>query len=187
MAIDKIQSESINLADNFAFTGTVTGAGGANTPNFFAYFGSLVNPSNDTNVVAAYNTEVFDVGGCYNNTSGTVTLNGISTPAYSFAPNVAGKYFIYAQVRFGSDSSRPAFDQAQMRIRKNDGNCANQLLSTYSAYNFDAFNLPLSTVVEANGTSDTFKVDYYMSVETGTIEIYSSITQTYFFAYKIIE
>ena len=27
MAIDKIQSESINLADNFAFSGTVTGAG----------------------------------------------------------------------------------------------------------------------------------------------------------------
>ena len=34
MAIDKIQSESINLADNFAFTGTVTGAGGVNTPAF---------------------------------------------------------------------------------------------------------------------------------------------------------
>ena len=28
MAIDKIQAESINLADTFAFTGTVTGAGG---------------------------------------------------------------------------------------------------------------------------------------------------------------
>ena len=27
MAISKIQSESINLADTFAFTGTVTGAG----------------------------------------------------------------------------------------------------------------------------------------------------------------
>ena len=35
MAIDKIQSESINLADTFAFTGTVTGAGGTNTPIFF--------------------------------------------------------------------------------------------------------------------------------------------------------
>ena len=34
MAIDKIQSESINLADNFAFTGTVTGASGNNTPSF---------------------------------------------------------------------------------------------------------------------------------------------------------
>ena len=32
MAIDKIQSESINLADNFSFTGTVTGAGESNTP-----------------------------------------------------------------------------------------------------------------------------------------------------------
>jgi|5B_taG_2_1085324.scaffolds.fasta_scaffold92142_2 hypothetical protein len=28
MALSKIQSESLNLADNFAFTGTVTGAGG---------------------------------------------------------------------------------------------------------------------------------------------------------------
>jgi len=28
MAIDKIQAESINLADTFAFTGTVSGAGG---------------------------------------------------------------------------------------------------------------------------------------------------------------
>ena len=28
MAIDKIQAESINLGDTFAFTGTVTGAGG---------------------------------------------------------------------------------------------------------------------------------------------------------------
>ena len=28
MPISKMQSESVNLADNFAFTGTVTGAGG---------------------------------------------------------------------------------------------------------------------------------------------------------------
>ena len=37
MAITKIQSESLNLADTYAFTGTVTGAGGANTPAFQAY------------------------------------------------------------------------------------------------------------------------------------------------------
>ena len=34
MAITKIQSESLNLADTYAFTGTVTGAGGVNTPAF---------------------------------------------------------------------------------------------------------------------------------------------------------
>ncbi len=35
MAIDKIQSESINLADNFAFTGTVTGAGGLSNASYW--------------------------------------------------------------------------------------------------------------------------------------------------------
>ena len=36
MAITKLQAEALNLADTFAFTGTVTGAGGANTPAFAA-------------------------------------------------------------------------------------------------------------------------------------------------------
>jgi len=36
MAITKIQSESLNLADTYAFTGTVTGAGESNSPNFHA-------------------------------------------------------------------------------------------------------------------------------------------------------
>ena len=47
MAIDKVTSASIttdavgptqlNEASNYAFTGTVTGAGGVNTPAFLAY------------------------------------------------------------------------------------------------------------------------------------------------------
>ena len=36
MAITKIQSESLNLADTYAFTGTVTGAGFTND-EFFEY------------------------------------------------------------------------------------------------------------------------------------------------------
>jgi hypothetical protein len=32
MALIKVQSEGINLADDFTFTGTVAGAGGVNTP-----------------------------------------------------------------------------------------------------------------------------------------------------------
>ena len=34
MAITKLQAEALNLADTYAFTGTVTGAGGDNTPFF---------------------------------------------------------------------------------------------------------------------------------------------------------
>ena len=62
MAIDKIQSESINLADTFAFTGTVTGAGGVNTPMFSARLGSnssSISQNTTTKVVCA--TEEFDM------------------------------------------------------------------------------------------------------------------------------
>ena len=60
MAIDKIQSESINLADNFAFTGTVTGAGGVNTPNFKVSNSGNTSCANGTFVKLSADTETFD-------------------------------------------------------------------------------------------------------------------------------
>ena len=107
MAINKIESESINLADNFAFTGTVTGAGGVNTPAFLAYNGSARNPSDATTTDLQIDTEVFDTASCFN------------TSTYTFTPNVAGKYLLFAAIRVGSDTSRPAFIEMQARIRKN--------------------------------------------------------------------
>ena len=60
MAIDKIQSESINLADNFAFTGTVSGAGGVNTPNFKVSNSGNTSCANGTFVKLSADTETFD-------------------------------------------------------------------------------------------------------------------------------
>ena len=60
MAIDKIQSESINLADNFSFTGTVTGAGGDNKPTFFAYRSSNQSINDDTATRINFDAELFD-------------------------------------------------------------------------------------------------------------------------------
>ena len=71
-------------------------SGGAitNTPAFRAGLTSdQGNIANNTLTVIQINSKDFDTGVCYNNTGSTVTLNGISTPAYSFAPNIAGKYF----------------------------------------------------------------------------------------------
>tara|TARA_R100001082_G_scaffold51144_1_gene27792 strand:- start:196 stop:729 length:534 start_codon:yes stop_codon:yes gene_type:complete len=73
MAIDKIQSESINLADNFAFTGTVTGAGGTNTPAFMARLSSSQTLANDTHTTVVFQTEDFDVGSDYDNSTGIFT------------------------------------------------------------------------------------------------------------------
>jgi len=51
-------------------------------------------------------TENFDTNGCFNNTGSTVTLNGISTPAYAFAPNVAGYYQVNAHINCTLASSQ---------------------------------------------------------------------------------
>jgi hypothetical protein len=90
MAIDKIQSESINLADTFAFTGTVTGAGGVNTPSFEARLASnMTGLFAGTNTLVTLDTEKFDIGSCFNNTTSSTTLNGLTAPAHSFTPNVS--------------------------------------------------------------------------------------------------
>lgn len=84
MPLSKIEQSSVNSG--------VAGTG----PAFSC------NPSSDTTISSATSTVIvndvkeYDVGGCYNNTGSTVTLNGISVPAYSFAPNVAGYYLFTA-------------------------------------------------------------------------------------------
>ena len=102
MAIDKIQSESINLADNFDFTGTVTGAGGVNTPAFFARKGSNQTVSNATHTLITYDVEDLDSDGKF--------------ASNKFTPTVAGWYQIGCRFRFDS-----ATDSAysQISIRKN--------------------------------------------------------------------
>ena len=58
MAITKIQSESLNLADDFAFTGTITGAGGGN------YSAHAFDTYNYTTVVGGTTTHDYvDIAG----------------------------------------------------------------------------------------------------------------------------
>ena len=86
MAITKLQAEALNLADTYAFTGTVTGAGGVNTPAFQAYLNSDQNVSSGTQTKVACANVRFDTASCYD------------TSNYRFTPNVAGKYFVYGKV-----------------------------------------------------------------------------------------
>jgi len=152
----------------------ITFANFGNAPAFLAYSGSNQTPTDEVDTTVQFNTEAFDIGSCYN------------TSTYTFTPNVAGKYLLFSSVRVGSDTSRPAFIQMQSRIRKNGGNCANQLLSSYTQSNLDAFNIPITTIVEANGTTDAFLVDTYLDVDAGTITITSGQHQTYFGGYRLI-
>ena len=74
MAISKIQSESLNLADTFAFTGTVTGAGESNTPLVYAYSaGTNTTVADATNTKITLATEVIDSENLFADSRFTVT------------------------------------------------------------------------------------------------------------------
>ena len=97
MALSKIQAESMNLADTYAFTGTVSGAGGVNTPAFYAVMSgsNQTGMSPNTNTKVQFSSEVYDSDNAYD------------TSNYRFVvpSGKAGKYFIGANLNFGSTSS----------------------------------------------------------------------------------
>ena len=98
MAISKIQSESMNLADTYAFTGTVTGAGVSNTPIFHARLSAndTSTATDQTWVLMPINTEDVDSDNAYTNTSGNYK--------FTVPSGKAGKYLIYYSVRQGKSN-----------------------------------------------------------------------------------
>ena len=81
MAITKLQAEALNLADTYAFTGTVTGAGGVNTPAFSVRLsGNQSIDNSETATKITFDTEDIDTDGKF--------------ASNKFTPTVAGKYFI---------------------------------------------------------------------------------------------
>ena len=109
MAITKIQSESLNLADTYAFTGTVTGAGGVNTPMFLVSKSATQSLDNNAYTKVTWDVENIDsdntfasnkftapsAGTYYFNTQLLVQMGQTTTNAIQFYKN--GSAFRYAK------------------------------------------------------------------------------------------
>ena len=161
--------------------------GGVNTPYFYAFKSSnQTGLTNDVDTKYQADTEDFDSDGCYNNTGSTVTLNGISTPSYSFAPNVAGKYILFGSLLLSGNAQNDAREGA-IRFFKN-GSALNFIESTnnYTSYSLKKFRITSEMIVDANGTSDYFHITGRIVFSTSG-QIQSGDEQSYFGAYKIIE
>ena len=171
MAITKIQSESLNLADDYDFTGTVTGAGGTNTPAFQATITTRQNLSNTTTTKIAFNSAVIDTDSCFD------------TSNNRFLPTTAGKYFIGLGLVYyggaatsllncfaiisknGSGIQESFFDAADNRI---------QYKTMYA-----------SSIIDMNGTTDYVEgLAYITTNSSGSLE---PNTYTRFFGYKLTE
>ena len=133
-------------------TGTVMVSG--NMPAFSAYQSSTQSINSGTITNTIFNIKTFDTAICFNNTNGTVTLNGISTPAYAFAPNVAGYYQINTTV-----SNQYSFvGYTNINIYKNGSAYVNGLFATAISSAVSYGSACCSTVIYFNGTSDYIQI-----------------------------
>ena len=102
----KIQAESMNLADTYAFTGTVTGAGGVNTPAFL-----VQGPTGGQTLSSGTWTKLTDWTNVYDTASGFDFTND----KYTIPSGQGGKYFVYGFVKYAGSASR----RIQIAVYKN--------------------------------------------------------------------
>jgi len=183
IALGKLSATGTKNATTFLRgDNTFASAGGNNTPAFRAYLGSNQNININTNTKININTENFDTDNCYDNSSN-----------YRFTPNVAGKYFVYAQLAYSSTVLAMRVKAGLTMIYKNGSELirnVNQPESSSGSNYSNQFTLSVQTVVEMNGSSDYLEVYALEDVGTDSSnapKIGNGDNQSYFGAYKIIE
>ena len=177
MAITKIQSESLNLSDNYDFTGTVTGAGGTNTPYFSAHKTSNQDVSNGTTAKLTFDAVSSE------STSGVFDLTN-----NKFTATEAGKYLFQFKVTF--------FDTAN-QIYRADAYLFENGSQTRKNIFYDNANSIREVVLTETWIQDVSVSDYFeiyvfpQTNDEGSCAIAgnasSSAKETVFSAMKIIE
>ena len=175
MAITKIQSESLNLADTYAFTGTVTGAGQTLKPAFSAYLSASQSVTDATWTKVQFNTEILDSDGTYDNSTN-----------YRFTPASTGYYLINAGLVIEAEGVGRMADN-YLSLYKNGTQVSvseqyhnNTDLSTYQPHTF-------SQIINCTSTSDYYECYGYGDVSTGNIVFAGNSTRqySYFNAFKL--
>jgi len=139
-----------------------------------------------------FGTEEFDSDGCFNNTNSNATLNGITVPSYSFAPNVAGFYFVSASAspRHTVVPSAALVTFSHIKIFKNNVLIASCVSDTSESAADNENTQTASTIIQMNGTSDTIHVETAVRTDGGQndaqLKIIKNDVTNYFFAYKLI-
>ena len=186
MAIDKVISASIttdavgptqlNEASNYAFTGTVTGAGQTNQPAFHAYANTNQTGLGDnTWTKIQMNVEEVDTDNAYDNSSN-----------FRFTPQTAGKYLIYLQAVVFSETANNGY-VFNGSIYKNGSNIAYSANNTNSSYPEYETSMMLTRIIEFNGSSDYVEAYGRLNVLSGTWSTSASSTGSlcFFGGYKL--
>jgi hypothetical protein len=177
---DTINATQLDETANYDFTGTITGVGGANTPAFSARISSGITLSDNTATNVIFQTEYFDVGNCYNNSTGVFTVPS----------GESGKYFISTSCTF-NDGQGNVSDMA-LYIGSTIGGSFNsdeiaRAEATSNATLFTRFNLSFTTIISLSA-GDTIKIQALADTNnSSSIALLHSTRNSVFSAMKIIE
>ena len=87
----KLKAESFDLSDDFAFTGTITGAGESNVPAFSVYRNSNQTLTDNVTTKIQFETKSYDTNSAYDNSTNY---------RFTVPSGEGGKYFFYLRGRF---------------------------------------------------------------------------------------
>ena len=143
-------------------------------PAFSAYLAtSNQSVTSSTWTALSAQTKEFDTATAYNNTGSTTTLNGISVPAYSFAPNIAGYYQVNGEI----NATCTAGSQMNIAVYKNGSEFKRGFALVGGS--FTQYCLPVSSLIYMNGTSDYVTL-YGIVIGTSPAFVFGTGAWSYF-------
>ena len=174
MTLVKVRSRGINLADDFAFTGTITGAGDNNTPAFFGQ-----KASGQGSIARATFTKI--TGFTTNEIDSNTAFDGTT---FTVPSGQAGKYYIFLQLYcdYGTSAGSDG-EYSIVRIYKNGSSVLGGLLELPGTTNMTQHTLGASAILNLSA-SDTIEAYVYLKDENGgTADV--AATDSIFGGYKL--
>ena len=175
-----IHDDSASALRKMTRSNFLSGVGGTNTPAFCARVSSAITLNDATTTDVTYQTEIFDVGSCYNTSNGVFTVPS----------GEGGKYFIYTSTYF-LDAEGNVSDFLLYMNSTVGGSASQDLIaraeSTSNATTFTQRNLVYSIVIPLSA-GDTVKIQAYADTNDGSTSIITAGQKDSIFgAFKIIE
>lgn len=175
------------MADGTLKVGTITNSAGSgnitigsgvtllsNVPAFQAHLSSDQSITDNTLTKVEFDTEAYDTDNCYDNSAN-----------YRFTPNKAGKYYVYSSIR-GDAQADSQIQYHTIQIYKN-GSVVGKQTQNFQANYPRIMNIPMTYVVDMNGSTDYLEIYYLLNDTSGNpiINGDASPAETFFGAYRI--
>jgi len=164
MALTKVQAEGVNLSDDFAFTGDVTGVGGT-SPAFCVTRNSTQTSNSGVATLVQWNVEIYDSDGKFANNK--------------FTPTEAGYYYLFAQV-----NNNNLYNQSELNIwiRKNGSTIMRGAVAGNNSTSNRDYTINCSVINVAN-SDDYFEV--YAEQQLANGQTIASADRCVFLGYKV--